>query len=159
VVECSQEVPQAANRVVGRVWYRVHRTSCDVGAELWTWESVSYVRPAGKNEVGIVSIVGRIAFTTVPPSPQTRSQIRYFSQSTDRAEFYFLQPSILGFGFNQTFGVNTVSVPVWFPLVLAAISATLPWVHKLRWHFSLRTLLIITTVAAVLLGAIVYSFK
>jgi hypothetical protein len=45
-----------------------------------------------------------------------------------------------------------VWMPSWLPTVLFGILAIAPW---LRWHFSLRTLLIATTLVAVALAAIV----
>jgi hypothetical protein len=46
-----------------------------------------------------------------------------------------------------------VLVPHWFLLVLAGTFAALPW---LRWRFTLRTLLIATTLVAVVLGLAVW---
>jgi len=48
--------------------------------------------------------------------------------------------------------------PYWFPTLLAAVAAvaTAPW---LRWQFSLRTLLIATTLVAVVLGVIVWMSR
>lgn len=40
-------------------------------------------------------------------------------------------------------------VPHWFITALLALVATIPW---LRWHFSLRILLVATTLVAVILG-------
>ena len=53
-------------------------------------------------------------------------------------------PTVGGFG---------AFVPFWCPALLAGILAAAPWLH---WHFSLRTLLIATTLVAVVLGAIVW---
>src|SRR4051794_10853605 len=47
-------------------------------------------------------------------------------------------------------------VPHWFAVVLFTILATLPWV---RWRFTLRTLLIATTLVAVVLGLVVYAAR
>ena len=52
-----------------------------------------------------------------------------------------------------TYRVNS---PHWFLVMDAALLALLPWVRHLRWRFSLRTLLIATTLVAVVLGLIVY---
>ena len=41
-------------------------------------------------------------------------------------------------------------------LVIFVMLGVLPWTRHLKWHFSLRTLLIATTLIAVLLGLIVY---
>jgi hypothetical protein len=48
------------------------------------------------------------------------------------------------------------SAPLWCPVLSLAASAAIPW---LRWRFSLRTLLIATTLVAFVLGAIVYAAK
>jgi hypothetical protein len=47
-------------------------------------------------------------------------------------------------------------MPIWCPLLASAAAAMLPWV---RWskRFTLRTLLIATTLVAVILGLVVYA--
>jgi hypothetical protein len=62
----------------------------------------------------------------------------------------------LGFYFNAGNSKLRTSFPHWFPPVLVLALATAPW---LRWRFSLRTLLIATTVVAVVLGLIIYASK
>jgi hypothetical protein len=49
-----------------------------------------------------------------------------------------------------------ISFPYWLPVILAAVAATVPW---LSWskRFSLRTLLMATTLFAVVLGLVVYA--
>ena len=49
-------------------------------------------------------------------------------------------------------------LPHSFPVILAALFAVIPWVPWSR-RFSLRTLLIATTLLAMLLGAIVYAIR
>ena len=49
-----------------------------------------------------------------------------------------------------------VTVPTWLLVSLFAAFAALPW---LRWRFSLRTLLIATTLIAVVLGIIVWMTR
>jgi hypothetical protein len=53
------------------------------------------------------------------------------------------------------FRISTASIvmPYWFGALSLAAIATLPW---LRWRFTLRTLLIATTLVAVVLGLIVW---
>ena len=51
-------------------------------------------------------------------------------------------------------GDITVRAPYWFSVVLTSMIAASPW---LPCRFSLRTLLIGTTVVAVILGAVVYT--
>jgi hypothetical protein len=45
--------------------------------------------------------------------------------------------------------------PYWFLAPTAAMLATSPWAYRSRWRFSIRTLLIVTTVMAALLGGLV----
>jgi hypothetical protein len=61
----------------------------------------------------------------------------------------------------QTFGIpdaDTVVCAYWIPTLLASVIGVAPWV---RWpnRFSLRTLLIATTLVAVVLGLIVYRLR
>jgi hypothetical protein len=50
-------------------------------------------------------------------------------------------------------------VSIW-PFVLGSVAATIfPWLWWLRWRFSLRTLLIATTLVAVVLGLVVYATR
>ncbi len=46
-------------------------------------------------------------------------------------------------------------IPYWFPTLSFGIIAAVPWLCCVRWLFSLRTLLIATTLVAVVLGMIV----
>ena len=47
-------------------------------------------------------------------------------------------------------------MPHWFLVLVVATLSALPW---FRWRFSLRTLLIVTTLIAVALGAIGYAVR
>ena len=58
-----------------------------------------------------------------------------------------------GFGLSHSPDVQFVSFPHWFLVLLSAAFATAPWLH---WRYSLRTLLIATTLVAVVLGLIVW---
>jgi hypothetical protein len=52
--------------------------------------------------------------------------------------------------------VSTTLVPYWIPVLLTATLAALPW---LRWRFSLKALMIGTTLVAVLMGLIVWAVR
>jgi hypothetical protein len=60
------------------------------------------------------------------------------------------------FGFRWKFipTAGVIIVPLWFPIGLAAILATAPW---LRYRFTLRALLIATTLVALVLGLAVWA--
>jgi hypothetical protein len=53
-------------------------------------------------------------------------------------------------------GNYVVCLPTWFSVVTCMAVATLPWILR---RFSLRTLLIATTLLAILLGTIVYAVR
>jgi hypothetical protein len=65
----------------------------------------------------------------------------------------------LGFAaFTYPMGVKKVAVPFWFVTLVAVVGGLIPWI---RWskRFSLRTLLIATTLVAVVLGLIGYAMR
>jgi hypothetical protein len=59
-------------------------------------------------------------------------------------------------GFGRIHGLRLpplLFAPYWFPVLISGVLAAVPWI---RWRFSLRTLLIATTIIAVVLGLIVW---
>ena len=62
----------------------------------------------------------------------------------------------LGFGTTRFGNICTYLAPHWFFILITAALQVAPW---LRWRFSLRTLLIATTLVAVVLGLIVWAAK
>jgi hypothetical protein len=55
-----------------------------------------------------------------------------------------------------------LAVPHWFAVLLSSTLAVVPWIPSLRalnWRFSLRTLLIATTLTAVVVGLIGWSIR
>src|SRR3954469_18702251 len=63
---------------------------------------------------------------------------------------------IFGFGIFETRRYRQLWAPYWFPILLFIALAAAPWTRWSR-RFSLRTLLIATTLVAVLLGLTVYG--
>jgi hypothetical protein len=61
--------------------------------------------------------------------------------------------------FSLTLSPNQLVIPFWAVAILSSILGALPWMHKMKWRFSLRTLLIATTLVAVLLGAVIYAVR
>jgi len=72
------------------------------------------------------------------------------NRSTHRSYWDWIIP-----GFNRS-EAGWAWVPMWIFVILSAALATAPW---LRWRFSLRTLLIATTLVAVGLGLAVYAAR
>jgi hypothetical protein len=65
-------------------------------------------------------------------------------------------PSPVWFGVTRRGGFVAVWMPSWFLILVFAMLAAAPWI---RWRFSLRTVLIATTLVAVALGLIVYVVR
>jgi hypothetical protein len=61
-----------------------------------------------------------------------------------------------GFYFRKASGDLTLIVPMWFLIIVSISCAAAPW---LAWKFGVRTLLIATTVVAVVLGIAVWLSK
>jgi hypothetical protein len=61
----------------------------------------------------------------------------------------------LGFNCSETPVGLRIVFPHWFPIFMSILSAAIPWI---RWRFSLRTLLIATTLVVVL-GLIVWAAR
>jgi hypothetical protein len=56
-------------------------------------------------------------------------------------------------------GLFRIELPYKFLLPFAAVVTVLPWTRQLRFRFSLRTLLITTTLIAVVLGLAIWGAK
>jgi hypothetical protein len=70
-----------------------------------------------------------------------------------------LQPHHIPTGFEYAYvGLQSwnLYLPFWFPVAIASISLAAPWWRILPMAFSIRTLLIATTLIAILLGLIVW---
>jgi hypothetical protein len=64
--------------------------------------------------------------------------------------------SFLGFRWVSTKGIYEADLPFWMISVLLVATSAVPWIH-LSKRYSLRTLLIATTLIAVVLGLVVWS--
>jgi hypothetical protein len=70
------------------------------------------------------------------------------------------RPKWLGFRINLfDTRMYYVIAPYWFPILSSGAFAVLPWIRQVRWRFSLRALLIATTMFAVVLGLIIYAVR
>ena len=90
-------------------------------------------------------------------------QIARYSEDVEKVflKFWqnFLPPigSRFAFSITKSAGISFAIVPYW--LLLGAAIAVFAALPLLRWSFSLRTLLIATTVIAVVLGLVVYATR
>jgi hypothetical protein len=102
---------------------------------------------------GAMSLVGRliIGWSRRPPFP---SEWELRNHAARREKPFFRQPKIVfGFGAINTPIEQAIILPHWFLIAITATFAVAPW-RKLSWRFSLRTLLIATTLVAAVLGLI-----
>ena len=63
---------------------------------------------------------------------------------------------VLGIGWKVLGNGWQVTVALWLPALISGVFAVAPWIRHLKRRFSLRTLLITTTLVAVVLGLIVW---
>ena len=85
-----------------------------------------------------------------------KARIEEFNNMMDGNPYYqphpFGSPLLRRFAFDSKKG----EIPYWFSASLVASLAALPWLRK---RYSMRTLLIATTLVAVVLGLIVYATR
>lgn len=134
----------------------------------WRLERISTQPPnTALVEPVVESLIGRVWFIW----PQYGIGMSWWEFSSVRPEDYFHVKSldyvyrpkdVLGFGigYYTQWGFCT---PYWFLATSCVALAAIPWIRwssirwkRWSWQFSLRTLLIFTTLVSVLLGLIIY---
>ena len=104
--------------------------------------------------IDVESICGEIVISKMDVQELLSFGIKLFSGPVDDFRQQSLPRTLLGFGYSQWSSQSwDVLVPHWFPVLLFAALSAAPW---LRCRFSLRTLLIATTLVAVVLGLAMY---
>ena len=135
-------------------WTAACGIACVLLVVLWArsdlkWTTV--VRVCQNDCVGLSSSWGDITFfkADAPPNEQPGTWLMF-----DRNNTISLLP------FPSTWipvaKTGNVILPYWFPVLLSTALATAPWI---RWRFTTRTLLIATTLVAVVLGVIVWAVR
>jgi len=127
-------------------------------------QAVIRIRMPGYRFIESMSFRGWSSFVYDSEAPNEFNDLREFP----RSEMDFIAVSARklnlapgrgwrwgSYGDNSLRVIQTV-VPCWFTTFVAGTFATLPWIRHLRWRFTLRTLLIATTMVAVVLGLIVW---
>jgi hypothetical protein len=107
----------------------------------------------GKQSFSLISSLGQLdiySFTTKAVPFPLPWRITDSTVSIDEVKM----PEHLGFEIYPSKAGLSVFISYWLLVLLAAVGAVGPWVP---WHFSLRTLLIATTLIAILLGLIAYA--
>jgi hypothetical protein len=65
---------------------------------------------------------------------------------------------VLGFLLRRQADLTRIDIPFWFLLLTSVAITSAPWLRE-KWRFSVRTLLIATTVVAAVLGFAVYTAR
>jgi hypothetical protein len=106
-----------------------------------------------KSSLGLASEPGLIAIVFCP-----RQTSGYDQRPVEFWRTNGLKPSSTVWGGYQNIAnaVRILWMPSWLLLLAATGCAIAPWRRELRWRFSLRTLLFVTTLVAVVLGLIVW---
>jgi hypothetical protein len=134
--------------------------ACVLLIVLWVrsyhWVEV-VVMPAFANcsiELGNTRGTFGIGITTAQPPQFIQQHADELTQSGDARDPR--EPSPIWGKFVSTAEESILFVPAWFLVSLVAATTALPW-RPWRWRFSLRTLLIATTLVAVVLGLAVWA--
>lgn len=133
-------------------------TVCVLLVALWVrsyaWCDIFCLRIDGKHDQWIQSLDGKLTYdgaTKVVAANRFR-WIVHPAEKWRRSDDWVTKP-VLGFQWSHG-PYPRPMIPHWFPALIFAAMAASPWLHWRR--FSLRTLLIFMTVAAMLMGAIAY---
>jgi hypothetical protein len=111
------------------------------------------------NLLNISSDAGQLKYVDIRRNDISPTKFTIMSRRSDeimKKVSGFDSNLVAGFGVRLAPNTWSIAVPHWFAVVLFATLATLPWI---RWRFTIRTLLIVTTLVAVVLGLIVWSLR
>jgi hypothetical protein len=106
----------------------------------WRWDYIQ--SPFGSKGWLLSSLHGKLGCYAGPPSAGF-TEWRYFCDRIDDPKDEIYLPRIF-------------SLPDGFSVLVFTVLAAVPWLPWLRWRFSLRTLLIATTLIALVLGTFVW---
>jgi hypothetical protein len=133
-------------------------TACVLLVALWarsyTWCDIFCLRIDGTHDQWLQSLDGKLTYDG-RASLVKGERFRWIVNPAEiwRRSEDWATKSVLGFQWSLG-GYPRPMIPHWFPTLIFAVLAVLPWLHWRR--FSLRTLLIFMTVAAMFMGAIAY---
>jgi hypothetical protein len=124
------------------------------------WVEGFAVPLTSKYYFGAASQPGCVGFAFHPMGQLSSSQIRRFQRFQTETWLEPVRrerlPNISRVWGTFNFRRYSYIVPDWFVLISLATLAAVPW---FRWRFTLRTLLVATTLIAVLLGVVVWAIR
>ena len=128
----------------------------------WWMDSAWNVIPAF-GTTNLVSDLGDVrasSDTSSAASTPSGWKVWSYEQADSTSAAVRLRPWVRSrFTWKASAGRCSVSAPHWSLVMISATAASLPWINRLRWRFSLRTLLIATTLVAAVLGLVVYFMR
>jgi hypothetical protein len=132
-------------------------TACVLFVALWV-RSYSRLhileKRTGFQAFQISSVKGRIAIGHLDPRTYVIGRPYLSVAAGDAADWR--KGSVLGFDYYEDGSLTAVIAPHWLPALLSTAIAVIPWISR-SWRFSLRTLLIATTLVALGLGVVVWA--
>jgi hypothetical protein len=117
---------------------------------------VIYWRVSQPRTISLESSTGRVFFTVNDGGNYYSPDDWHVGYASDNYPIE-VAPGNLGFGFlRDRVYLRSLQIPIWFLAGLSGVLAATPWI---RWfhRFSLRTLLIATTLVAMMLGLLVWA--
>jgi len=127
------------------LWVRSHRFRDELYYRYWP-----------SRVLEIVSMESRVEFVNGDPI----SDLPHWFNSHTHSEWKDPRwHNRRGFYGNQVGAPFRVAIPHYVVIIMAASIAALPWFNRIPRHFSLRALLIATTLVAVVLGLIVWATR
>ncbi len=111
-------------------------------SSVWVGDQANYLN-SNKRLFQVLSYTGIIQLSATDPEPRQTDDNRGWT-------------TIMGFGWYTAATSIAVRVPCWFAVLMSATLTAVPWI---RWRFSLRTLLVATTLVAVVLGLAVWAVR
>jgi hypothetical protein len=134
------------------LWVRSYRYVEDIAVWRTTSAQVRIVPP----EWILFNMLGSIGIDYFPdPSPFATREWERSRSSVDEIRPSPPGPTFLGFYVEVSPIQREFVAPHWFLVLITVALAAFPWIRQLGWRFSLRTLLIATSLIAVVLGLVV----
>jgi hypothetical protein len=121
---------------------------------IWSPSIITHDAGMSSNEGGAYFFL--YSTPPAPPSPLWQSRTITADISLNWRSWQ-RRMTFAGFGITRLGTMTILLLPHWFCKLLIGSFATAPWLSRAQRRFSLRTLLIATTLVAVVLGLAVYA--
>jgi hypothetical protein len=137
--------------------------ACLLLIALWVrsyWWCDIWQQTISGRQLEVIAVEGRLKITKPEPPYWVSGLPPIRSYRTGRPEAETLTQHVRRFANARGFGIEqgeskAILVPYWFLLIIGGTCSAVPWIRR----FSLRSLLVATSLVAVVLGAIVYAVK